>query len=63
MTLGDAAGAWKLVQETAREMAFHRVVGKVAGTACEARVREEVSWEQWTAQLPTLGDRGEMGIG
>ncbi len=51
-TVRDAAGAWEVVQETAREMGFHRVAWKVAGTEWEARVREEVSGAEWTAELP-----------
>ncbi|MCX6602462.1 MAG: hypothetical protein NTV52_02580 [Acidobacteria bacterium] len=51
-TVGDAHGAWQVVQGTAREMGFHKVAWKVAGTEWEARVREEVSGAEWTAELP-----------
>lgn len=44
--------AWEIVQETAREMGFHRVAWQVAGTAWEARVLDEVSGAEWTAELP-----------
>jgi UDP-GlcNAc:undecaprenyl-phosphate GlcNAc-1-phosphate transferase len=44
--------AWELVTETAREMGFHRVAWQVAGTAWEARVRDEVSGAGCTAELP-----------
>ena len=49
---GSAEEAWGIVQETAREMGFHRVAWQVAGTEWEARVREEVSGAEWTAELP-----------
>jgi hypothetical protein len=49
---GSAEEAWGIVQETAREMGFHRVAWRVAGTEWEARVREEVSGAEWTAELP-----------
>jgi UDP-GlcNAc:undecaprenyl-phosphate GlcNAc-1-phosphate transferase len=51
-TVGDAAGAWAVVQETAREMGFYKVAWKVGGTEWEARVREEVGGAEWTAELP-----------
>ena len=51
-TVKDAHGAWQVVQEAAREMGFHKVAWKVAGTEWEARVREEVSGAEWTAELP-----------
>ena len=51
-TVGDAAGAWAVVQETAREMGFYKVSWKVGGTEWEARVREEVGGAEWTAELP-----------
>jgi UDP-GlcNAc:undecaprenyl-phosphate GlcNAc-1-phosphate transferase len=44
--------AWEIVTETAREMGFHRVAWQVAGTAWEARVIDEVSGAEWTAELP-----------
>ncbi len=59
----DAAGAWKMVQETAWEMGFHRVAWKVAGKEWEARVREEVSGAERTAELPPFSDRGKWGSG
>jgi UDP-GlcNAc:undecaprenyl-phosphate/decaprenyl-phosphate GlcNAc-1-phosphate transferase len=54
-SMKKAAGpreAWEIVQETAREMGFHRVAWHVAGTAWEARVLDEVSGAEWTAELP-----------
>jgi UDP-GlcNAc:undecaprenyl-phosphate GlcNAc-1-phosphate transferase len=54
-SMKKAAGpreAWEIVQETAREMGFHRVAWHVAGTAWEARVIDEVSGAEWTAELP-----------
>jgi UDP-GlcNAc:undecaprenyl-phosphate GlcNAc-1-phosphate transferase len=54
-SIKKAAGpreAWEIVQETAREMGFHRVAWHVAGTAWEARVIDEVSGAEWTAELP-----------
>ncbi len=49
---GSPWEAWEIVTETAREMGFHRVAWQVAGTAWEARVRDEVSGAEWTAELP-----------
>ncbi len=49
---GSPQEAWEIVTETAREMGFHKVAWHVAGTAWEARVIDELSGAEWTAELP-----------
>jgi len=48
----SAEEAWEVVQKGAREMGFSRAAVSLARLRTEARLRDEVSGAEWTAELP-----------